>query len=200
MTKEKTLFYVGSEVQKGLFLHEIQGQISDGQWENSRPNDHWEFWCSFDENTIIVDEKKRGRTNNKIMNRYRSKYSSDYIHCQKDKYNLLNKDLLDCVSDRMLFMAKLLTVAPEQCAKLNSIPNEASSYKDYEKYALRYENDGKADEDNYYKKQIKAWDEVGFNDEYLQSIEKDDTILTIKQLRKELASLRNAMASRDLIA
>jgi len=200
MTKETTLFYVGSEVQKGLFLHEIQGQISDGHWGNRRPNDHWEFWCSFDKNTIIVDEKKRGRTDNTIINKYRSKYSSDYSHCEKDKYNLLNKDLLDCVSDRMLFMAKLLTVAPEQCAKLNNIPNYASTYKDYEKYARKCKNECRADEDNYYKKQIKSWDDAGFNYEYLESIEKDDTILTMKQLRKELASLRNAMALRDLIA
>ncbi len=200
MTKEKTLFYVGSEVQKGLFLHEIQGQISDGQWENSRPNNHWEFWCSFDENSIIVDDKKIGRTNNIIRNKYPSKYSSDYIYCEKYKYNLLNKDLLDCVSDRMLFMAKLLTVAPEQCAKLNSIPNNANSYNDYEKYAREYENDGRADEDNYYKKQIKAWNEAGFTYEYLESIEKDETILTMKQLRKELSALRKAMASIDLIA
>lgn len=57
-----------------------------------------------------------------------------------------------------------------------------------------------ADEDNYYQEQIKAWDEAGFNDEYLESIEKDDTILTMKQLRKELSSLRSAIASRDLIA
>ncbi len=28
-----------------LFDHEIQGQLSDGMWENAAPFDHWKFWC-----------------------------------------------------------------------------------------------------------------------------------------------------------
>jgi len=28
-----------------LWHNEISGQISDGMWENSRPFNHWQFWC-----------------------------------------------------------------------------------------------------------------------------------------------------------
>jgi len=28
-----------------LWRHEISGQLSDGYWENTRPFDHWKFWC-----------------------------------------------------------------------------------------------------------------------------------------------------------
>lgn len=27
-----------------LWYGEVQGQISDGMWENSRPHNHWQFW------------------------------------------------------------------------------------------------------------------------------------------------------------
>ena len=200
MTNEKTLFYVGSEVQKGLFLHEIQGQISDGQWENSRPNDHWQFWCSFDASSIIVDSSKMGRNDNAIINDFKQKYASKYCQCLKDKYNLLDKELLECIGDRMLFMGKLLTAAPAECVKLNHIPDSAGDYKNYERYAIKARsNDGGA-EKNCYEKQLEAWDNAGFTHEYLQKIEKDETIFTMKQLKKELSGLRKALASRDLTA
>lgn len=35
-----------------VFKNEIRGQISDGAWENSRPHNHWEFWCKAD---VVVD-------------------------------------------------------------------------------------------------------------------------------------------------
>ena len=200
MTNEKTLFYVGSEVQKGLFLHEIQGQISDGQWENSRPNDHWQFWCSFDASSIIVDEKKLGRSYDAIINNYKRKYASDYCRCLKDKYNLLDKELLECIGDRMLFMAKLLTVAPAECAKLSHIPDSAGDYKNYQRYAIEVKNSGRPDEENYYKNQVEVWNNAGFTYEYLESVEKDETIFTMKQLKKELSGLKKALASRDFTA
>lgn len=31
-----------------LWNCEVSGQLSDGNWENSRPHDHWEFWCDAD--------------------------------------------------------------------------------------------------------------------------------------------------------
>lgn len=34
-----------NRVQVELFTCELQGQLSDGRWENSSPHDHWEPWC-----------------------------------------------------------------------------------------------------------------------------------------------------------
>ena len=31
--------------QLALWDHELTGQISDGMWENSRPHEHYQFWC-----------------------------------------------------------------------------------------------------------------------------------------------------------
>lgn len=33
-----------SASMRGLWKTSIRGQISDGKWENSRPEDHWKFW------------------------------------------------------------------------------------------------------------------------------------------------------------
>jgi len=47
-----------------LWNCEISGQISDGTWENSRPTNHWQFWCRLDvklgaENEVNVTDEGR---------------------------------------------------------------------------------------------------------------------------------------------
>ena len=37
-----------------LFKEEITGQLSDGTWENTRPLDHWRYWCNAE---VVVDFK-----------------------------------------------------------------------------------------------------------------------------------------------
>ena len=37
--------FLPSKTAVALWRGEISGQISDGMWENSRPFDHWRFWC-----------------------------------------------------------------------------------------------------------------------------------------------------------
>lgn len=36
--------HLKSKEAAALWKHEIQGQLSDGAWENSKPRDHWHFW------------------------------------------------------------------------------------------------------------------------------------------------------------
>lgn len=37
-----------SRTAVALWVEEISGQISDGTWENSRPHNHYQFWCRLD--------------------------------------------------------------------------------------------------------------------------------------------------------
>lgn len=74
---------VRNQAQKILLEKELQGQISDGYWENASPHDHWKPWCNCD---VVVNPENLGRT----------------FWARKDNYNLNNKDLLDIVGDRML--------------------------------------------------------------------------------------------------
>ena len=74
---------VRTQAQKWLLVNELQGQISDGHWENSSPQDHWQPWSNAN---VIVDPKNVGRN----------------FHARKDNYQLNAKDLLEVVGDRMI--------------------------------------------------------------------------------------------------
>jgi len=84
----KTLAF-RNDVQAALWEEELTGQISDGKWENARPLNHWEVWCDAD---VIVDPDGVGRN----------------FHVTKCNYDLNSMDLLDCVGDRMLALARLV--------------------------------------------------------------------------------------------
>jgi hypothetical protein len=77
-----TTLNVRNEAQKVL-MEELDGQISDGMWENARPMDHWIVWCDAE---VVVDPTNVGRD----------------FYAMKDNYNLTSKDLLDVVGDRMI--------------------------------------------------------------------------------------------------
>lgn len=91
--------YVSNLVQKVLFLAELQGQISDGNWENARPHDHYKPWSAlrWDSVTIARDPADCGRT----------------FWAQKDNYALGSRDLMDIVGDRMLLKARMALLAPD---------------------------------------------------------------------------------------
>ena len=74
---------VNNQAQKILMEQELQGQISDGMWENSRPEGHWVQWSDAE---VIVDPKHPGVN----------------VRTEKDNYNLNSRALLDAVGDRMV--------------------------------------------------------------------------------------------------
>jgi hypothetical protein len=87
MEKSGTLNF-RTEDQKVLFDHEIRGQLSDGYWENTRPHRHHSVWCRAE---TRVDPANIGRD----------------FWAPKCNYNLVNKDLLDVVGNRMIAFVKI---------------------------------------------------------------------------------------------
>lgn len=81
-TAKKFTLAVRNIEQQALWL-ELDGQISDGFWENARPYDHWKKWCDAE---VIVDPLNLGRD----------------FHAMRDNYNFTAKELLDVVQLRML--------------------------------------------------------------------------------------------------
>jgi hypothetical protein len=81
-----TLF-VENRVQAALYEWEMKGQMSDGQWENSRPHGHWR---TPNEAQVVVRPGKVGR------NFYTER-----------AYNFANRDLFEAVSHRMVRFAKI---------------------------------------------------------------------------------------------
>ena len=91
-------------IQAALFSCELSGQISDGQWENTKPYDHWKVWCDANVNV---------NPSNVGVN----------FWAQKNNYNFATKDLLDVVGERMLNIANMAE---------NNIPLEAiNDFNDY---------------------------------------------------------------------
>lgn len=72
-----------------IFDEELTGQFSDGMWENSRPYDHWKFWCNL---------KVAVGTENKVTTDCAWK-------CGKKNYNI--SSLFPIIGDRMLKIGKM---------------------------------------------------------------------------------------------
>lgn len=90
-----------NSAQAALFQYELAGQISDGYWENSRPFDHWKPWCNAH---VIVDPANLGKD----------------FYAGRESYNFTSKDLLDVVSERMIYKARVATVfGPETLRHIN---------------------------------------------------------------------------------
>jgi hypothetical protein len=74
-----------------LYEEELKGQISDGHWENSRPNDHW-----------------MPMTNAKAQ--VGSPLGPNFF--PRRRYNFASGELVSVVGDRMVFYVKLFNTYP----------------------------------------------------------------------------------------
>lgn len=100
MNRPKGLkIHVANLAQKVLMDHELTGQISDGNWENSYPQGHWEDWCTAD---VVVAPDNIG------INFYPMR-----------KYDFLNEELLKVVRTRMILYVRLSARFPHD--KLNTL-------------------------------------------------------------------------------
>lgn len=79
---------VRTAAQKIMLDCELMGQISDGMWENTHPQDHWQPWTDA---TVVVDPDHLGRN----------------FWCPKDNYQINSSELLSIVGDRMLSYVQL---------------------------------------------------------------------------------------------
>ena len=76
---------------------ELDGQISDGMWENVRPEDHWKIWC--DAKVLVGPNVGRN------------------FYARKDNYNFTSSELLDVVGLRMLGIVRIARALGMKAAK-----------------------------------------------------------------------------------
>ncbi len=76
---------------------ELDGQISDGMWENAKPQDHWRIWC--DAQVLVGPNVGRN------------------FYAQKDSYRFDDKGLLDVVGLRMLGIVRIARALGMKAAK-----------------------------------------------------------------------------------
>lgn len=82
---------VRTEAQKVLWDEELRGQISDGMWENSSPQDHYKQWCAAE---IVVDPANVGRD----------------FWVRRMGYRFNDKELLEVIGERMLRSVRVAKV------------------------------------------------------------------------------------------
>lgn len=82
-----------SDVQASLWNECITGQLSDGHWENSRPHNHWRFWCNLE---VCVGETTGVLAKNQF-------------ECRKNNYNL--KAIKEFVLDELLKTGRMAIAA-----------------------------------------------------------------------------------------
>ena len=70
------IIYFNSPAALLIYKMELEGQISDGYWENARPYDHWK-WVSRTEPKL--DDKKLGYTGPSHMKRYSTEWLRRYV-------------------------------------------------------------------------------------------------------------------------
>ena len=99
-----------------LWTNELSGQLSDGMWENTRPLDHWKFWCRLYVNVgpaKLVTENRHA--------------------CRKTSYNF--NALIELLGDRMLACGRLAKAGcdPTDRALLHlaeSLPKTLEEYRE----------------------------------------------------------------------
>jgi hypothetical protein len=87
----ENILRVRTRSQKVLFDSELSGQISDGLWENARPQNHYLPWCKAE---VVVDPISAGRN----------------FYASKDNYNFLA--VIPYIGERMIEAVRVQTNNP----------------------------------------------------------------------------------------
>jgi len=80
--------------QKIIFFTEMQGQLSDGMWENMEPDNHWRPWCSLKWDDVHIDPDNLG-------------VGGNLQNAPKRDYSFNSRELLEIVGDRVRFKVNL---------------------------------------------------------------------------------------------
>lgn len=104
----KGTIYLPTKTAKAIWDKEITGQLSDGMWENSTPQNHWRFWTSL--------ESAFGSPGRVEANEEYSK-----------GYNL--SSLIPYVGDRMISVAKMALVDESLLDDADYMPSTFEEFK-----------------------------------------------------------------------
>lgn len=109
---------VRNDAQAILFEHELKGQISDGQWENALPYDHYEAWCDA---IVDVDPANVGRD----------------FYVRRKSYGFSREAFLEGICERMLGYVRVglvfgrdLVPRMEHLVEYGELPRDKGAYYD----------------------------------------------------------------------
>lgn len=175
MMNERKL-YLSSIEQKIIFYCEMQGQISDGKWENMRPHNHWRVWSDLRWDDIVVSSDLEGRA----------------FYAPYSKYNFADEKLLEIVGERVIGKIKLYKRYPEIVEPILMddhwmIPDSM--------WELTYNEPGNLRLTEYYSKKRKALAKKGLSDAMMSSAWLDHSY-TMIDLISDCSKLKYACSIR----
>ena len=154
--------------QVALWNSEITGQLSDGMWENTNPQDHWEPWCDCE--AVVADNGEIGRD----------------FWVRKDGYAL--HSLIKWLGDRMIFygnLANLLSGEVPNCR----LPSNKRDWEHTQEMATSPDYPG-----DYYIDEWIQLDDAGVTDEIIEQASEGD--YDEKALRADLSAIKRAMKTQ----
>jgi hypothetical protein len=172
--------------QQVAIWSEMDGQLSDGHWENLRPHDHWKQW--YDAEVSIGSPVGKN------------------FYPVREQYDMLNKDLLDAVGYRMLQRARLVHaygIWDERWDCLFDLNGELRLIEEGDELIQREKAAlGEfVDRDGYWTKtrakQLRILEMFG--EEQIRKALKDETF-TMRMLRKEIKGVMTCMRTQLPIA
>jgi hypothetical protein len=160
-----------------IFDHELQGQFSDGMWENSAPHEHWKFWCGLD---VQLDPGGEPRV------------ESSWQRPKKTGYNIAS--LYPIIGDRMLADGRIARAAAKMT---NNTLTWAPSYFRAAEYlggmtlddAMRYRTE-RPHHFSHVQEHLMEVPETVLKQFYA-------TTYTMRDMRKDVALIKRAMKSMD---
>lgn len=201
-------FHVANLAQKLIFHFEMQGQCSDGMWENTNPSNHWHYPCSikFHETEVHPDnigiDCDAPVEYSKYDRYYRLNHGYRKVHSHlgqrpKKSYCFNNKELLTNVGERIITAILVYLNGNDQIRALMEkdhwiIPDSIQDFDIITEKAIQ----NASNIDNYYVKKYRKLNEAGLTRDIfarlLSGIKFDETPGTqynIKNLRQDCAGL-----------
>jgi adenosine deaminase len=175
--------HLKNDIQKALYERELEGQFSDGLWENSRTQD-WKTWTSVD---VIVDGEL---------------YTT--VPEYKKHYNCANKELVDYVGGRMVSIARWAKHFGEEGIRFSEYfycgkddLDKKVTEDDWKHIVEQFEEYAKDSSNDYWEnvvKEAKAIEEKFGVDKIVEAM--NDESYGLKELRKDLREITTAMKVR----
>ena len=166
-----------------LWNTELVGQISDGAWENSRPYDHYKFWC----NVAVKYSPEQITAHNKRGRFVAPEQPSPYV-MKKNKYNFLK--LMEYIGDRILAIGRMARA----CEAVDYIHDDEALYN-----VLRAGEYMPETLEKYYAELTMAPTRDKYSDKYILAVPSNvavafyKTAYTLKDFKNDLADIKYVM-------
>lgn len=178
MNNETHTMYLTTDTAVAIWHAEVQGQLSDGYWENTRPLTHWKFWCH---TTAKVDPSSVPHV---IVNK------NAHGYCYKKNYNIVGlmnikfDDGTYVLRDRMLKygrMAKAATALADCNVNFRTAEYMPATFEEFR----TSKTNGK-------------W-QYDFVAKYMENVSEElaakfyESTYTVKELKRDLLEIKMAM-------